>query len=45
MSLREDLSTAMKDAMKAKDTRRLSTVRLVLAAIKDKDIASRSPTN
>lgn len=45
MSIREDLSNAMKEAMKAKEARRLSTVRLVLAAIKDKDIASRSPTN
>jgi uncharacterized protein len=45
MSMREALSNAMKEAMKAKDQRRLSTVRLVLAAIKDKDIASRSPTN
>ncbi len=39
--LRETLSTAMKEAMKAKDTRRLSTVRMVQAAIKDRDIANR----
>ncbi len=44
MSMREALSGAMKEAMKARDQRRLSTVRLVLAAIKDRDIASRSPT-
>ncbi|MDL2397405.1 GatB/YqeY domain-containing protein [Rhizobium mayense] len=39
--IRETLSNTQKDAMKAKDTARLSTVRLVLAAIKDKDIANR----
>ena len=31
----------MKEAMKAKDTRRTQTVRLILAALKDRDIASR----
>ncbi|MDL2405153.1 GatB/YqeY domain-containing protein [Rhizobium calliandrae] len=39
--IRETLSNAQKDAMRAKDTARLSTVRLVLSAIKDKDIANR----
>jgi uncharacterized protein YqeY len=39
--MRDTLSTAMKEAMKAKDTRRLSTVRMVQAAIKDRDIANR----
>ncbi|GAC1040524.1 GatB/YqeY domain-containing protein [Rhizobium sp. No.120] len=39
--IRETLSNAQKDAMKAKDTARLSTVRLILAAVKDKDIANR----
>ncbi|WFU07690.1 GatB/YqeY domain-containing protein [Rhizobium sp. CB3090] len=39
--IRETLSTAQKDAMKAKDAARLSTVRLILAAIKDKDISNR----
>ncbi|MDK4738700.1 GatB/YqeY domain-containing protein [Rhizobium sp. CB3060] len=39
--IRETLSTAQKDAMRAKDAARLSTVRLILAAIKDKDIANR----
>jgi uncharacterized protein YqeY len=42
MALRERLTETMKEAMKAKDTRRLSTVRLVLAAIKDRDIAGRT---
>lgn len=39
--IRETLSSAQKEAMKARDTARLSTVRLILAAIKDKDIANR----
>jgi uncharacterized protein len=45
MSLRAQLTDAMKDAMKAKDAKRLATVRLVLAALKDKDIAARSETS
>ncbi|MBB4104795.1 GatB/YqeY domain-containing protein [Allorhizobium borbori] len=39
--IRETLTNAMKDAMKAKDNLRLSTVRLILTAIKDRDIANR----
>jgi uncharacterized protein YqeY len=35
----------MKEAMKAKDAKRLATVRLMLAALKDKDIAARSETS
>src|ERR1700761_1886270 len=42
MSLRAQLTDAMKEAMKTKDAKRLATVRLVLAALKDKDIAARS---
>ena len=38
--IRDTLTTAMKDAMRAKDTRKLSTVRLILNAIKDRDIAN-----
>lgn len=45
MSLRAQLTDAMKEAMKTKDTKRLATVRLVLAALKDKDIAARSETS
>src|ERR1700760_4747427 len=45
MSLREKLTEAMKDAMKAKDAKRLATVRMMLAALKDKDIAARSETS
>ena len=39
--LRDDLTAAMKDAMRAKATKKLSTVRLILAAIKEKDIDMR----
>lgn len=42
MSIREQLTADMKEAMKAGDKRRLGTVRLMLAAIKDKDINSRT---
>ncbi|PKP84458.1 MAG: glutamyl-tRNA amidotransferase, partial [Alphaproteobacteria bacterium HGW-Alphaproteobacteria-2] len=40
--LRERLSGALKDAMKARDAARTSTLRLINAAIKDRDIAVRS---
>jgi uncharacterized protein YqeY len=39
--LREDLSEALKKAQKAKEARRVSTLRLILAALKDRDIAAR----
>jgi uncharacterized protein YqeY len=39
--IRDTLSNAQKEAMKAKDAPRLSTVRLILSAIKDRDIANR----
>jgi uncharacterized protein YqeY len=45
MSLRAQLTDAMKEAMKSKDAKRLATVRLILAALKDRDIAARSETN
>jgi hypothetical protein len=45
MSLRAQLTDAMKEAMKAKDAKRLATVRLMLAALKDRDIAARSETS
>lgn len=41
MSLRERLSVALKEAMRAKEAERLSTLRLINAAIKDREIASR----
>jgi uncharacterized protein YqeY len=40
--LREAITERMKTALRAKDTRTLSTVRLILAALKDRDIAARS---
>jgi len=45
MSLRQQLNDSMKEAMKSKDAKRLSTVRLVLAALKDRDIAARTETS
>jgi uncharacterized protein len=42
MSLREQITADMKDAMKAGDKRRTATLRLMNAAIKDKDINSRT---
>lgn len=39
--LRERLSESLKSAMKARDARRSATVRLILAALKDRDIAAR----
>ena len=41
MSLRERLQTSLKEAMKAKEAERLSTLRLINAAIKDREIALR----
>lgn len=40
--LRERLSEALKEALKAKQARRVSTLRLILAALKDRDIAART---
>jgi uncharacterized protein YqeY len=42
MALRDQITAALKDAMKAKDAPRLSTLRLITAAIKDRDIGLRS---
>ena len=42
MSLRAQINDALKDAMKAGDKRRVSTLRLMNSAIKDKDILSRT---
>ena len=43
--LRARLGEALKSAMKAKDARRVSTLRLILAALKDRDIAARGEGN
>jgi len=42
MALRDQIMNAVKEAMKARDQKRLGTLRLVQAAIKDKDIAGRT---
>jgi hypothetical protein len=42
MGLRERINDSVKEAMKAKDARRLGTLRLINAAIKDRDIAART---
>lgn len=43
--IRTRLNEALKDAMKAKDKQATSTLRLILAALKDRDIAARSRGN
>lgn len=45
MSLRENVNAALKTAMRNKEAQRLSTLRLINAAIKDKDIAARGDGN
>ncbi len=42
MTLREQLQADMKDAMKSGDKKKVATLRLMNAAIKDKDINSRT---
>jgi len=43
--LRQAFTDRLKEAMKAKDTRTVSTVRLILAGLKDRDIAARGSGN
>ncbi|MEJ0027591.1 MAG: GatB/YqeY domain-containing protein [Rhizomicrobium sp.] len=45
MGLREQINDSLKEAMKAKDARRVATLRLVNAALKDRDIAARTETS
>ncbi|MGV6805905.1 MAG: GatB/YqeY domain-containing protein [Ruegeria sp.] len=45
MDMRTRVTTALKQAMKDKDAERLSTLRLINAAIKDRDIAMRAADN
>jgi uncharacterized protein len=45
MLLRDRLQTALKEAMKAKEADRLSTLRLINAAIKDREIALRGESD
>ncbi len=42
MSTREKINAAMKDALKNKEMERLAAIRLIIAAMKDKDVASRT---
>jgi hypothetical protein len=43
--LREKLNEALKDAMRARDTAALGAIRLILAKLKEVDIASRTEAN
>jgi uncharacterized protein YqeY len=43
--LREAFSERLKQAMRAKDTRTLSTVRMILAGVKERDVAARGSGN
>ncbi len=43
--LRQTLTEALKDAMRAKNSRAVATVRLIMAALKDRDIAARGTGN
>jgi uncharacterized protein len=43
--LRARISDALKKAMKAKEKHTVSTIRLIMAALKDRDIAARSKGN
>ncbi len=40
--MRDNLNESLKTAIKAQDKRRVGTLRLIMAAIKDRDIAARS---
>lgn len=44
MELKARINNATKEAMKARDSARLSTLRLIMAAIKDREIALRGET-
>ena len=43
--MRENIANALKEALKAKDQVALSTMRLIAAALKDRDIAARGNDN
>ena len=43
--MRENIANALKEALKAKDQVMLSTIRLIAAALKDRDIAVRGNDN
>jgi hypothetical protein len=43
--LRQQINDALKDAMRRKDETAVSTLRLIIAAVKDRDIAARAKGN
>ncbi len=43
--MRDNIAQAMKEALKSKDQPALSTIRLISAALKDRDIAARAQNN
>ena len=45
MGLRDSFNSALKEAMKAKDQCRVGTLRMILAGVKDRDIAARTETS
>lgn len=45
MSKRAELTTVLKESLKAKDQVAMSTIRLITAAVKDRDIAARGNGN
>ena len=45
MSLRIEIETKLQGALKERNKLEISTLRLILAAVKDRDIASRTPDN
>ena len=45
MNIRENISKLLKEAMIKKDTKLTNTLRLILAAVKDKDISARGNGN
>lgn len=45
MTLKERISAATKDAMRSKEAKRLATLRLINAAIKDREIAMRGTSD
>jgi uncharacterized protein len=44
-SLRDQFTTGLKIAMKGQDKASMSTLRLILAALKDRDVAARTKGN
>jgi len=45
MEIRTSFNNGLKDALKSKDQVAMSTIRLIMAALKDRDIAARSKGN